>query len=135
MKIVLIEDQAMIRELLAAACHSTFAPEAISEASTAAEARDACRRLRPDLIILDLELPDGDGLDLLPELRAFAPQAKVLALSSHIDELTVHRAWGANIDGFVDKNGQAMESLRAAVGQVMAGGQYVTPTVQGVRNS
>lgn len=125
----------MIRDLLVQACISAFAPEQVGQASDGASARTQCRGVCPDLIILDLELPDCDGLDLLPDLRELAPAAKVIALSSHIDEVTVHRVLQAQIDGFVDKNGQPVDALREAVRVVMEGRQFLSPAVQGVRRA
>ncbi len=122
----------MVRDLLVWACQSTFTPEVIEYASDASEALERCRTVVPDLILLDLELPDGDGLDVLPELRTLAPGAKIIALSSHTDEVTVHRVLQAHIEGFVDKNGQPMAILRDAVKTVMDGRRYLSPVVREV---
>ena len=122
----------MVRDLLVWACKSTFTPEVIEYACEASEALERCRTVVPDLILLDLELPDRDGLDVLPELRKLAPGAKVIALSSHTDEVTVHRILQAHIEGFVDKNGQPMAILRDAVKTVMDGRRYLSPVVRDV---
>ena len=132
MKILVVEDQAMIRDLLVWACRSTFAPETIAEASDAKGALKECQAISPDLVILDLELPDRDGLELLPELRKFVPSVKVIALSSHTDEVTVHRVLQSQIEGFVDKNGQPMDILREAVTTVMDGRRYFSPVIRQV---
>ncbi len=131
-KIVVIEDQTMIRDLLVWACRSAFSPKSIGQASDAAGALKECAQINPDLIILDLELPDRDGLELLPELRRLAPSAKVIALSAHTDEVTVHRVLQSQIEGFVDKNGQPMDILRDAVTTVMEGRRYLSPVVREV---
>jgi DNA-binding NarL/FixJ family response regulator len=122
----------MIRELLVWACQSAFKPKVIGQAMDGAGALAECRKVAPDLIILDLELPDGDGLDLLPELRKAAPGARVIALSSHTDDVTVHRVLQSQIEGFVDKNGQPMDILREAVATVMQGRRYLSPVVREV---
>lgn len=122
----------MIRDLLVWACRSAFKPKVIGQAKDGAGALAECQRLGPELIILDLELPDGDGLDLLPELRKAAPGAKVIALSSHTDDVTVHRVLQSQIEGFVDKNGQPMDILREAVTTVMEGRRYLSPVVREV---
>jgi two-component system response regulator NreC len=132
-KIVVIEDQTMIRDLLVWACRSAFAPAEIGQAGDGASALKQCEELRPDLIILDLELPDMDGLDLLPELRRLSPGAKIIALSTHTDDVTVHRVIQARIEGFVDKNAQPMDVLREAVATVMDGRQYFSPVIREVR--
>jgi DNA-binding NarL/FixJ family response regulator len=132
MKIVIVEDQEMIRDLLVWACRSAFKPKVIGQARDGTSAIAECQRIGPELIILDLELPDADGLDLLPELRKAAPGAKVIALSSHTDDVTVHRVLQSQIEGFVDKNGQPMDILREAVTTVMEGRRYLSPIVREV---
>lgn len=122
----------MVRELLVEACRLSFVPEVIGQAADAAEALKECGQINPDLIILDLQLPDRDGLELLPELRVLAPRAKVIALSSHTDEVTIHRVLQSHIEGFVDKNAQPMAILRIAVATVMEGRRYLSPVVHQV---
>jgi two-component system response regulator NreC len=129
-KIVVIEDQTMIRDLLVWACESAFKPSVVVGAADASNGLAQCREIRPDVVFLDLELPDGDGLELLPELRQAAPQAKVIALSSHTDEVTVYRVLKSEIEGFVDKNGQPVKILREAVTTVMEGRRYLSPVVR-----
>ena len=131
-KIVVVEDQTMIRDLLVWACQSTFSKAEVEQAADGAGALDRCRAGRPDLVILDLELPDGDGLDLLPELRNLAPGAKIVVLSSHTDEVTVHRVMQTHVEGFVDKNSQPLEMLREAVQTVMDGRRYLSPVMREV---
>lgn len=122
----------MMRDLLAGACETAFKPEAIGQAADGRTALAQCREISPDLIILDLELPDRDGLDLLAELRKVAPRARIIALSSHTDDVTVHRVLQSGIEGFVDKTGQPMKTLREAVTTVMEGRRYLSPVVREV---
>lgn len=122
----------MVRELLVWACDSAFELESVSQASDAAEGLEKCQTMKPDLVILDLELPDRDGLDLLPDLRSIVSNLKVIALSSHTDDVTVHRIIQSNIDGFVDKNEQPMEMLKTAISSVMEGRRYLSPVIREV---
>lgn len=135
MTILVVEDQTMVRELLAQACAQAAPSAAVSTAGLGAAALAECRRAPPDLVILDLFLPDCDGLDLLRELFALAPAARVIALSSHIDEFTLHRALGSNVHGLLDKNEQPVKVLREAIDAVMAGRQYFSSVVQRLRAS
>jgi two-component system response regulator NreC len=131
--ILVIEDQTMVRELLAIACEKVVPSAAVDTAGTCQAARLACRARPPDLIILDLVLPDGDGLDLLPDLFAAAPRAKVIALSSHIDEFTLHNALSSRVHGILDKNEQPIKVLEEAIKEVLAGRQYLSSAVQQLR--
>jgi DNA-binding NarL/FixJ family response regulator len=130
MKIVIIEDHKLIRDMLAAACSQIVPTAGIDVAETGRAGVETTARVRPDLVFLDLGLPDADGLDLLSELLAVAPRARVIALSSFADEFTVHRALRSQVHGFVDKGEQPLEMLKAAIDAVMAGQKYFSPTVQ-----
>src|SRR4051812_34370306 len=121
MKIVIIEDHKLIRDMLAASCDLIATAALVNVAENAREGIAVCRRVHPDLILLDLALPDRDGLDLLSELLAATPAAKVIALTSFADEFTVHRALRSPLHGFVDKGGQPLSMLKEAIEAVMTG--------------
>jgi len=133
--ILVIEDQTMIRELLVIACGQAIPTAEIYAAGTGATAKILCARHAPTLILLDLVLPDGEGLDLLPELFRSAPSVKVIALSSHIDEFTLHRALSSRVQGILDKNEQPVKVLRDAIAAVLDGRQYISSRVQRLRAS
>ena len=86
----------MVRELLVIACSQALPMAQIRSVGNCRAALTSCRNQAPDLVILDLVLPDGDGLDLLPELFALAPTAKVIASSGHLDHPVMldHRKFG-----------------------------------------
>jgi len=134
-KLLIVEDQTMVRELLGIACRQVL-PKAVARACGSARgALEECAREAPDLVLLDLMLPDGDGLALLPEIFARAPRAKVIALSSHIDEVMLHRAMGSRVHGIIDKNEQPIKVLGEAIATVLGGGQYLSSAVQRLRAS
>src|ERR1700722_8120177 len=80
-QILVVEDEAATRRLLRAVLDSTSTFNVVGEAETGRQALEDTRRLRPDVILLDLALPDGDAGQILPELLQFAPDAKVVVLS------------------------------------------------------
>jgi DNA-binding NarL/FixJ family response regulator len=133
MNLVIIEDQTLIQELLVMACRISYPQARIHAASTAAEGLELCRAQAPNVVLLDVVLPDRDGLELLPAIREAAPEARILVLSSHTDEFTLHRAYEAGVNGFVDKNLQTLEVLHEAVAAVMEGKSYASAVVQKVR--
>jgi DNA-binding NarL/FixJ family response regulator len=124
LNIVIIEDHTLIRDMLIVVCSQTLPSAKAAGAKTGAEGLELCRSLQPDLVILDVALPDGDGLDLLDAIAKAAPGAKVIALSSHTDEFTLHRAVHSRVNGFVDKNEQPLEVLSQAISTVMSGQRY-----------
>lgn len=135
MNVLVLEDQTMVRELLALACAQALPKAKVETAGTRAAALASAKKSPPDLVLLDLVLPDGDGLDLLPEIFAAAPSAKVIALSSHIDEFTLHRALNSRVHGILDKNEQPVRILREAIAAVLDGRQYLSSYVQRLRAS
>lgn len=133
MKLVIIEDQTMIRQLLVMACKQAVADAEIFSAANGAEGLELCRREQPELVVLDLVLPDRDGLDLAPEIRASVSGVKVLVLSSHADEFTLHRVQQSGINGFIDKNAQTLAVLQEGLHVVLGGHSYYCSIVQGMR--
>ncbi len=94
------------------------------EASTAAEAQTAVVTYRPDLVILDLRLKGGDGLELIKSLRAVIPGLRILILSQYDAPLYVERALRAGALGYVVKE-QAAEDVLRAIRTVLAGEVYL----------
>ncbi len=125
----------MVRELLATACLQALPSSKIDSVGTCAAALDSCRRNPPDLVVLDLVLPDGDGLDLVPKIFTLAPASKIIALSSHIDEFTLQRALNSHVHGILDKNEQPVRILHEAIATVLAGQPYVSSLVQRLKAS
>lgn len=133
MKIVVIEDHTLIRDMLLVMSKQVVPGADVAGAKNAAIGLELCRQVRPELVFLDLALPDRDGLDLLPDLFAACPDCKVIALSGYTDEFTLHRALKSNVHGFLDKNEQPLEALADAVKAVMEGRRYLSPVAQRVR--
>lgn len=133
MTILIIEDHTLVHDMLALACERLFPAATLHLAGDGAQALTRCGQVQPDLIFLDLVLPDCDGLDLLPKLERAAHQAKVIALTSFADEFTVHRVLQAKVHGFIAKNEQPLGLLKEAMETVMAGGRYYSPVVDRVK--
>ena len=83
LKVLLVEDQKMFLQLLEGILHSISDLEIVAACSTAQEGVEHCERHRPDLLILDLQLPDGNGLAVARQLIATNPEGKIIVLSGH----------------------------------------------------
>jgi two-component system response regulator NreC len=128
--ICVIEDHALMRDLLIKACREAMSGSVVSGARDAESGLDLCRRLQPDVVILDLALPDRSGLDLLDDLLEACKDTKVIGISGYSDEFTLHRAMHSKLHGFVDKNEQTVEALTDAINSVMNGQRYLSELVQ-----
>jgi two-component system, NarL family, invasion response regulator UvrY len=123
MRILLVDDHAIVRaglrRLLAAIPGSD-----VLEASTGPEALALLQEKRPDLVILDLNLPSIGGLELLRRLSQRDRATRVLVLSMHAEPLYAARALEAGARGYMSKNAAPDEILKA-VRQVGGGGRYI----------
>lgn len=130
----LVEDQAFFRDLIRDLIERHFHWRVDFAAATADEALAACQRKWPDLLLLDLHIPGGrDGIDLALQLLAAKPDLRILALSSQIDDFTLHRVVTSGIRGFVDKNSEGPEVLREAILKVAGGKVYFAEAVRRVK--
>ena len=123
MKILIVDDHPIVRDGLRRLLGAETAAE-VWEAASGREALGAFRGQRPDLVILDLNLPDIGGLEIIARLRAVDPGARILVLSMHEDRIHVTRALQAGAAGYVSKNIPPDELLRA-VRRVAGGRTYV----------
>ena len=118
-----------MRDLLVKACREAIQGSEVSGSRDAQSGLALCATLQPNVVILDLALPDGDGLDLLDDLLASSPQCKIIGISGYTDEFTLHRAMHSKLHGFVDKNEQTVEALADAIHTVLKGQRYLSPAV------
>lgn len=122
MKVLLIEDHAIVRAGCARVLGTRPDLEVV-EARTGAEGVAAARE-GADLVILDLNLPDMRGLEVLLALREAQPALKVIIFSMYEDPALVSRALEAGAQGFVSKNDDP-DLLLEAIDSVVAGGRYL----------
>ncbi len=123
MKILLVDDHAVVREGVRRLLANTIDAEIIDAQSSEA-AQHAVRTHNPTLVVLDLNLPGGGGLDLLRRLLAESPRLRVLIFSMHSSAAYVMRAMQAGAAGYVTKSASADE-LVEAIRKVAAGARYL----------
>jgi two-component system, NarL family, response regulator NreC len=124
LRILLVDDHRVVRAGLRMLLDAEPDLEVVDEAGEVRDAIFKARRHTPDLIVLDVKLPDGDGDEAIGRLRAEAPEAKVLILSMEDTGHHVRRAFGNGADGYVLKDA-AEEELVSAIREVAAGGRYL----------
>ena len=123
MKILLVDDHAVVRAGLRGLL-ATMSRTELVEAATGEDALALVRAARPDLVILDLNLPGIGGLELVRRLLAENRTARLLVLSMHAEPLYAARAIEAGARGYLSKNAAPEELLRA-VRKVAEGGRYI----------
>ena len=134
-RLLIVEDQRLFLELLAGLCERDFGFNVAGTASTGEEAIRRARECSPDVVLLDLNLPDMDGIDIANRLLDDTEELKILAVSSQIDDYTLHRVMVSGIQGYVDKNFQSTDILRTAIEVVASGNVYFTSVVQEARRT
>ena len=102
----------------------------VSEAASAAAASEAARETLPDVILLDMQFPDGTGLDVLDSLQEDCPYSRVIILTVVDDEDTLIEALKRGARGYILK-GTSGTDLKGIVRAVAAGETYVTPQMAG----
>jgi two-component system response regulator NreC len=125
-RVLVVDDHAVVRSGLKLVLESESGIEPVGEAGSAREAIFEARSLKPDVILLDVVLPDRSGLEIIPTLLKETPAAKVLVLSMQDDPQYVREAFSAGASGYVLKEAADTEVV-AAVREVAAGGRYVHP--------
>jgi DNA-binding NarL/FixJ family response regulator len=113
-RVLLVDDQAVVRRALRARFHLEPDLEVVGEASTGSEALALAQTLTPDVVLMDIEMPQMDGIAATAAMLRAVPQSVVVILSIHDDAQTRRRAQAAGAVAFVEKHG-ATEALLAVI--------------------
>jgi two-component system, NarL family, nitrate/nitrite response regulator NarL len=113
-RVLLVDDQAIVRRALRGRFHLEPGLEVVGEASTGREALSLAQTLTPDVVLMDIEMPEMDGIEATAALRRVIPQSAVVILSIYDDAQTRGRAQAAGAVAFVEKRG-ATDALLAAI--------------------
>lgn len=127
-RIAIAEDQRMLRELLTALLVREPEFEVVGEAATGAEALALCVKQAPDILVLDIGLPDVDGIEVARSLKKTRPGLKLLALSVHAERPVVQQMLKAGADAYVVKS-SALQELVQALRAVAQGKLYLSPDI------
>ena len=121
--IVLIEDDTLLSDLLCVALKREFKSVALAAFTLGRKALEHCRQQPPDLVMVDLGLPDMDGRKAIRGLHAISPESRILVLTGRIDPALPGELLALGVSGYVDKGLPLKEAL-AAVRRVLDGGLY-----------
>jgi DNA-binding NarL/FixJ family response regulator len=125
-RVLIVDDHAVVRAGLRLLIDGEADLEAAGEAGSANEAILQARSLKPDVILMDVVMPDQSGLDVVPTILHERPETRILVLSMQDDPQYVRQAFSAGASGYVLKEAADTEVV-AAIREVAAGGRYVHP--------
>ncbi|MEM8996294.1 MAG: response regulator transcription factor [Acidobacteriota bacterium] len=124
-RVLLVDDHALVRRGLAALLEVDGGYEVVAEAGNGAEALELITEARPDVVLLDLSMPELDGLETLRRLRSLRPKTKVLVVSMYDDVQFIARALEGGADGYLLKH-SLDDELFEALGAVGRGVLYTS---------
>jgi len=127
-KVLVVEDHAALGEALVFAFGFEPDIDVVGVAATVAAAVEMAAATRPDVVLMDVRLPDGNGIDATPRVLEVHPEAAVVVLTAHADPVFALRAAEAGASGFVPKDVR-IARIVGAVRAVRAGEVAVDPTV------
>ncbi len=127
-RLVLVDDHPIMRHGLAQLIRAEDGLDVIGEAGSAREGLEVVGKLKPDLAVIDLTLPDKNGLELVKDIRALHPATQCIVLTMHDETLYGERALRAGARGYVMKE-EAADHLVTAIHKVISGGLYVSETL------
>lgn len=130
LRVVIADDQPLMRAGLRTLLELESDIEVVGEAEDGREAVAEASRLRPDVVLMDVQMPHLTGVEATRTLRAQLPEVRVLILTTFDDDRTVFEGLGAGASGYLLKDVSG-EELAAAVRTVAAGGAVMGPAVAG----
>ena len=127
-RVLLVEDHRMVREALREVLTKVPDMEVVGEAGDARDGLEQARSLAPDVIVLDIRLPDLNGIEVAARLRDSGSTAKIVALSAFSDKRFVTEMLRSGASGYVTKSAAGTE-LVSAIRAVASGQGYFSPDI------
>lgn len=128
LRVMLVDDHEVVREGLRALLNRRQGMSVVAEAGTVAQAVEAARRHRPDVVVMDVRLPDGTGIEACREIRSHFPETRMIMLTSYADEEAVLASILAGASAYLLKQTRGQQ-LADAVEAVARGESLLDPQV------
>lgn len=130
-RIILVDDHNIVRSGLKNLLENEEGMVIVGEVGTGIRAISLCRELQPDIVIMDVAMPDMNGMEATRKIMARMPNTKVLALSMHSDRRFVSHMFDAGASGYMLKD-CALEELAYAIRSIMSSKVYISPSIGGI---
>ena len=127
-RVLLADDHKILREGIGSLVKGYDDMEVVGEAANGEEAIRMAQEVSPDVVILDISMPDINGIDAARKIRRDAPKVKIIALSMHYDKQFISEMFKAGASGYLIKD-TAFDELEHAIRIVMDGKTYINPHV------
>ena len=127
-RIVLADDHQIVRDGLRTLLEQESGMEVVAEAEDGHSAVALARQQRPDVVVMDIAMPDLNGIEATRQIKADLPEAKIIALSMHADKRFVAGMFQAGASGYLLKKGASRELVQA-IRQVVAGQMYLSSRI------
>jgi DNA-binding NarL/FixJ family response regulator len=127
-RVLLVDDHPVVREGLRAMIESQQDMKVVGESGTGTDAIEAFQSLRPDILLLDLKLPDMDGVRVIEVIRETDPEARIIVLTTYVGDVQASRALRAGAMGYLLK-ASLRRDLRDSIRAVRSGAIKVQPEV------
>jgi DNA-binding NarL/FixJ family response regulator len=128
-RLLLVDDHPVVRDGLHRIQQLEPRIQIVAEVDTMLSAVEAARRLRPEMILMDVRLPDGDGIEACRRIKAFLPETHVLFLTSFADNQLVLAAIEAGADGYLLKE-SGVQRIVDAINSILNGGSVFDPVAR-----
>lgn len=127
-RILVADDHTAVRDGLASILNAQPDLTVVAEAGTGRQAIEQFKVSKPDVLIIDLRMPDGDGIQTIKDLIAIDPSAKALVLTTYDTEEDIFNALEAGARGYILKD-TTREEIIDAVRQIQAGNRFLPPSI------
>ncbi len=129
-RVLIAEDHKTVREGLKLIIEAEADMKVVGEAGDGREAIRLAQELEPDVLVMDISMPELNGLVASAKLKRIAPDIKILTLTRHTDKAYLRELLQAGVSGYVLKQSESIEMLRA-IRAVAGGGNYLDPAITG----
>ena len=133
-KVMLADDHALMREGIKHLLEFDGSIEVIEEASDGLECLEKLKRVKPDILLLDINMPDMNGIEVLEELKRKNNPVKILMLTVHSEVEYLVKAVDIGADGYILKDSGSIE-LKQAINVIMTNESYIQPSLLPALNS
>lgn len=128
-RIIIIDDHMLVREAWRMLLNNNPRFSVVAESGEAEQGVELCRQHRPDIVLLDINLPGMNGLEAAPLIKKYAPDTKIIAVSLHTQVTYVKKMMQSGASGYVTKNSHRDEMIEALI-EVYGGRKYVCKEIK-----